>query len=144
MTEEQGALISAFPSFRASLSMATGALPNLHLGVVSTDLGTGVFSGSEGCTDHDGALQATARGACAPPSGNFISDVSDVNGGRLVNYSGTLDDTFACIAPLGTNGCGFPQPMAAVTRALANPANGGFLRANAHLAVIVLSDGDDC
>jgi hypothetical protein len=60
-----------------------------------------------------------------------------------------LQRDFTCIATLGTNGCGFEQPLAAMDKALtvhARPGgpNEGFLRGDAALAIVVLSDENDC
>jgi len=116
-------------------------LPNIHVGVVSTDMGDGPY---RGCTEtgDQGRLQNTARVAgCSPPTGAFISNVEGVT-----NYSGSLADTFACIAQLGTTGCGFEQPLESMQRALdgSNPSNAGFLRDDAMLAIVFITDEDDC
>jgi hypothetical protein len=50
-----------------------------------------------------------------------------------------------CTAGLGTSGWGFEQPLEAMYLALdGNPANQGFLREDAHLAVVIFADEDDC
>jgi len=147
MAEEQDKLVAAFDGFITELATrAGGTLPSLHIGVVSTDLGTPYsISGCSGSGD-DGVLQDTPRGACSGPSDRYIVDEPAAGGGRTVNYGGTLDDVFGCIAPLGTNGCGFEQPLEAMRRALGGgvPENAGFLRADAALMVVIVSDEDDC
>ncbi len=76
---------------------------------------------------------------------HFISNV-----GGQANYTGALPDVFSCIAQLGANGCGFEHQLASVARALgadgaAPPAeNAGFLRPNAELAIVLLTNEDDC
>ena len=68
----------------------------------------------------------------------------------MANYTGDLGDMLACIAPLGDGGCGFEHQLASVLRALGAdgapppPQNANFLRPDAYLQVIVLSDEDDC
>ena len=150
MEEEQTSLNANFQNFINVLEGIQGGLPNVHIGVVSTDVGAGPFNIS-GCTGSgdNGTMQSVARGpSCTAPSGAFISDVEDPAnpGSRITNYNGTLADTFACIAELGTSGCGFEQPLESMRRALngSNPTNSGFLRENAFLAVIIISDEDDC
>ncbi len=147
MAEEQASLAANFVRFINTLRSVDGGLPNLHIGVVSTDVGAGPYNIS-GCTgDGDnGALQSAPRAACSPPSDAYIRDVSNPSGGRTTNYSGTLEDTFSCIARLGIDGCGFEQPLESMRRALSgtNAQNTGFLRPNAALAVIIISDEDDC
>src|SRR5262249_17054929 len=57
-----------------------------------------------------------------------------------------LAATFACMASVGDKGCGFEQPLEAAYRALHDPPpeNAGFLRSEAILAVIYVTDEDDC
>ncbi len=78
---------------------------------------------------------------CSPPSDLYISNIDGA-----ANYPGTLDEAFSCIARLGKDGCGFEQPLEAMKRALdgSRPENAGFLRPSARLAVIIISDEDDC
>jgi hypothetical protein len=147
MREEQAALLAAFPGFMSLLTDSLG-LPNLHIAVVSTDMGAGPY-GIMGCTgDGDnGRMNNFPAGVCDAPSDTFIVDVLGEDGSsRTKNYPGELSDVFSCIAELGTSGCGFEQTFESMRRALdgTNPDNAGFLREDAALAVIVISDEDDC
>jgi hypothetical protein len=47
---------------------------------------------------------------------------------------------------LGTTGCGFEAPLESMKRALdgSRPENAGFIRPSADLAIVVLTDEDDC
>ncbi|MCB9561357.1 MAG: VWA domain-containing protein [Kofleriaceae bacterium] len=148
MEEEQQSLSTNFPQFINVLQTIEGGLPNVHIGVVSSDVGAGPYNISNCSGNGDnGQLQTQARVAgCTPPTGAYISDVSDGAGGRTTNYTGSLADVFSCIAELGTNGCGFEQHLESVRRALngSNAFNNGFLRPNAYLAVILIADEDDC
>ena len=145
MIDEQQALTLEFPILLSTLE-AGGQLPSLHIGVVSSNMGTGPYVVA-GCTEPDsGRLLATARVAgCAPPTGTFISDELDGTE-RVRNYTASLDETFTCIAALGNDGCGFEQHLAAMKAALdgTNPENEGFLREGAMLGVIIIADEDDC
>ncbi len=147
MAEEQASLASNFNRFINVLQNIEGGLPNVHIGVVSTDVGAGPFNIS-GCTGNgdNGTLQSAPRGACDAPTGAYISDIDDGTGTRVKNYTGDLADVFSCIARLGIDGCGFEQPFESLRRALndSNPTNSGFLRPNAFLAVIIITDEDDC
>ena len=57
---------------------------------------------------------------------------------------------FSCIAALGETGCGFEHQFAAILRALgadgqrAPAENQGFLRPDAYLAIVMLTNEDDC
>lgn len=155
MQDKQNNLAVNFPNFINVLNTLPGGLPNLHLGVVTTDMGT---KGSEdaspgpaigqigvgGCsgTGDSGNLQISN----APVSGTFISDIKETNNTRTRNYTGTLTDAFSLMARgIGAGGCGFEQPLAAMKAALNNnPANAGFLRPDAVLGVVFVTDEDDC
>jgi MYXO-CTERM domain-containing protein len=146
MQEEQAALVQNFPAFMTALENGMGGLPDIHIGVISSNAGAGQFN-LPGCASDDGALQAAARVAgCTPPQGAFISDEIGPGGVRVKNYTGSLADTFACIAPLGTAGCGFEQHLESTRLALngSNPGNAGFLRPDAYLAIVIVADEDDC
>ncbi len=148
MREEQASLAANFNRFINVLNNIEGGLPNVHIGVVSTDVGAGPF-GIMGCTGSgdNGVLQNAPSGACNTPTDLYISDVSNADGtSRVTNYTGDLAATFSCIAELGTGGCGFEQPLESMRRALngSNAQNNGFLRPTAFLAVIIITDEDDC
>ena len=60
--------------------------------------------------------------------------------------SNDIIGTFKCIAPIGDAGCGLESPLEAAKRALDGHStiNQGFLRQNSVLAVIFVTDEDDC
>jgi len=148
-TQDKQALFAAnFPKFVQAIDAFPTGRPNLHVGVVSTtvDIGVAGFGPCSGAPLDDGRLQNTLHGTMCPTlNGRFISDIAGPTG-RQVNYTGTLDQIFSCIAPLGTGGCGFEAPLEAMKRALdgTRPENAGFLRPSAYLAVVFLTDEDDC
>ncbi len=148
MADKQSHLAAKFPDFIDRLSSLPGGLPNVHIGIATSDMGAGPYS-LQSCErqngDH-GLLQNTPRvPGCTPPSGRYISDV-DSPTGRVKNYTGNLRDVFTCIARVGSDGCGFEQHFEGMKRALdeSNPENAGFVRQGAFLAVILLADEDDC
>lgn len=151
MGQEQAALAANFPRFIDVLDGIEGGRPNLHMAIVSSDVGTGQFPngtpGMGGCTsDGDNGVFQLGPGACPAlnDGARYISDVSDGNGGRITNYTGTLQDQFSCMAQLGTGGCGFEQHLESMRRSLMNTSeNSGFLRPSAYLAVITIQDEDD-
>jgi hypothetical protein len=151
MAEEQNALVANFPQFITTLEQIEGGLPNVHLGVVSSDMGTlGVPTGDPACSDPDnGNLlkgDPDLASQCTMVTSNYISDEDrNSDGVRETNYTGTLADAFTCTAKLGKNGCGFEQHLESMRAALNNnPVNDTFLRSSAYLAVIVIADEDDC
>ncbi|MBA3457478.1 MAG: hypothetical protein H0T42_30635 [Deltaproteobacteria bacterium] len=154
MTDKQTNLANNFPNFISVLQSVPGGLPNLHLGVVTTDMGV---KGSEDATFGD-PIGQVGNGGCAmlgdngalqtngaPVSGSYLVDIAQTNGTRLTNYTGSLATVFGTMARVGAGGCGFEQPLAAMRKALDNnPANAGFLRPDAVLGVVFLADEDDC
>lgn len=82
---------------------------------------------------------------CAGEPGTEL--VTDENGcPRCRNYTDTsLEDLFKCMAKVGTEGCQFEQPLEAMYKALDDhEANTGFVRENAYLTVVLVTDEDDC
>jgi hypothetical protein len=147
-SDKQTIFAQNFPKFVQALDAFPTGRPNLHVGVIDTtvDIGTSAYNGCPSPDPNDnGRFQNTPRGSCAAPGGYFITDVKTADGTRQVNYTGTLEDTFACIAQVGAGGCGFEAPLEAMKRALdgSRPENSGFLRDGAYLAVIFLTDEDD-
>jgi hypothetical protein len=141
-----------FPVLMQALKNQPGGMPNVHIGVISSDMGAG--DGSVASCDStggkNGIFQYTPRGSCTSsgllPGATYISDI-----GGVKNYSGNLEDVFTCIAALGEEGCGFEHQFAAVTRALgvdgfgsAPAENAGFLRPDALLAIVLITNEDDC
>ena len=149
MAEEQAWLTDGFGRLIEVLESIEGGLPNLHLGVVSTDLGASQYVSSCRGAGDDGLLQHAPTEGCALAPGflddAFIRNVATAAGSdREINYQGDLRAVFSCIARLGTGGCGFEQPLEAMRRALDGERNPGFLRPDATLGVVILSDEDDC
>ena len=148
MMPEQAALIaSAGEQLFGQLATDLGGPADLHLAIISPDVGTGIPS-VPGCpaTNYDGRFRIGTEGAVCPIDGTFIIDEDDGQGGRTVNYTGTLADAFGCAASLGFAGCGFEQPLEATRLALdgTHPENAGFLREDALLLVVFVTDEDDC
>ncbi len=155
MKDEQTSLVKNFRKFINELEKIDGGLPDVHIGVISTDLGKGDFH-CDGNGDN-GQLQTQSRPEPNAPACIGLSDTGesffkDINNGanpRTRNYDPekeSLADRFACVARLGIDGCNFEQPLEAIKRAL-DPAlntNPGFLIDDRHLAVIIVSDEDDC
>jgi hypothetical protein len=151
MRLSQTNLLNNFPTFMTTLQGAPQGLPNIHVAVVSSDMGAGdgSIAGCDATGGNQGIFQYTARGTCTNTNlqggATYISNVAG-----MANYSGNLADVFTCIAALGESGCGFEHQFASVLRALgadgnAPPAeNQGFLRPEAYLVVIFITNEDDC
>lgn len=149
--DKQERLAVAFPKMIDVLAQVDGGLPDLHIGVVTSDMGTSSSGtapappvgsvGAGGCagTGDDGALRFVPGMGAA-----YLSDVRGPGGTRVRNYDGELRDVFGELAHVGDTGCGFEQHLSAMKRALGNPLNAGFLRSTANLAVVIVADEDDC
>lgn len=140
ITDDQQALIDA------ARSQLFPQLPaDLHVGVVSTSITIpNSFGGAGGCDGialPDGKLIVgdwpSHRGC------SMVSDAFLATDGTVANFTGELGDAFACMAEIGHQGCGIEQPLEAMRLALTLPDNAGFLRDDAELLVVLLTDEDD-
>ncbi len=146
MKEEQDSLTANFANFINVLNAFPGGLPDVHIGVVTSDMGTANGGSAGGCSGYgDNGVMRTGG---VPFAGgvNFLRDIGDTAnpGMRIKNYTGPLVDAFRQMASVGTTGCGFEQHLAASVAALNSPANAGFLRDDAFLALVYIADEDDC
>jgi hypothetical protein len=178
MANEQRALGEQLP--RMAHALASGDLDgdgereftppsDVQLGVVSTDMGLPTVPDIDRCTGlGDDARLGLARAAasgCSPQQPPFIR----YEAGSTI--AGQVAADFSCLARLGTDGCGFEQPLEAALKALwpgaddrvrflgldgtsstlghGDGANAGFSRAEpaavpSLLVIVVVSDEDDC
>jgi len=166
MAPEQANLVANFPTFINILKTLPGGLPNVHIAVITSDMGAGVFGGGvEGCGHPDngnfiGQVRVATDPVCATarlnPGQHFIESL---NGGSQNNFTGDITDVFRCIAQVGTSGCGFEDHLESVRAALGDSAgdpargiaktpvlsnNAGFLRTDAYLAVILITNEEEC
>ena len=164
----QQKLVTAFPSILEPFKTnpATGQAMDLHVAVVSSSLGGGAWGNVNQCAngahpgDDGGTFQqgpgGARSGACASlNAGETYLATGDGSTGAA-NFTGSLGDAFACMALLGDTGCGFESQFRSVQTALTraalpkglapggDPDNGGFLRPEARLAVVMLTNEDDC
>jgi len=129
MAGEQASLRKEFP--RVIRVLTTGerfpgdpdafpAITNLHVGVVSTDMGVPGVSFDRCSADggDDGRLLNIAEGdGCSEMYPQFLSYVSDSLQGSTAAADRFANDV-GCIATLGTQGCGFEQQLEAPLKAL--------------------------
>src|SRR5262249_24570314 len=126
----QKKMVAQLPTFMNVLKGLPGGLPDLHIGVVSSSLGGGVFTDLQTCAaasaanpdtlaDRAGRFQhsAVTPPGCTGPSGNFITANAD---GSKNNFPAASDiaDVLGCIALLGDRGCGFEQQFRATQTAI--------------------------
>jgi hypothetical protein len=174
MSEEQESLTTALPAAIAALATGDlegdgirdfSAVGSLHVGVVTTDMGLGTVT-APGCGHgfgDDGILRAP-EGTCAGSGTSAIFDFES-----LRDLPATFASDVACVLATGTAGCGFEQQLEAPLKALSpaaatdwvrrdyvpptffggasghgDGANAGFLRTGSVLAIVVVTDDDDC
>jgi hypothetical protein len=160
MAPKQDKLKAQFPNLIAALKdPTTGALPDLHVAIITSDLGTGGAypNGSCGPNSNNGNSpygdQGKFRMINAPACG-----VTDPNaqflvyeGGKPMNFTGDINTVFACLASgVGTMGCGEEHQLQAFEFALVVKGIGNdeqqasFLRPQAYLGLVFVTDEDDC
>jgi len=166
MTAMQQKLLAQLPTFMQTLQALPMGLPSVHISVVSSDMGAYSDQGTAiGCSQmngDDGLFQILPRGTCATNNFKIATDtyITDNASGTESNF--TLADptglatVFQCFALLGSTGCGFEHQLASIDHALGsdnydamgNPqppaSNAGFVRDGAYLAIIMLTNEDDC
>ncbi len=158
MREEQANLALNFSSLIEVLTDPPDADDNgmvdyppvedLRVAVVTTDMGVGAnnvlgcdAAGDEGdlvTTAHDDAEECEGFELSPDPWIVFDGDNPE-----------TFAQQFSCLARLGTEGCGFEQQLdamlsALITRAGPDQPNEGFIRENSLIAIVFVTDEDDC
>ena len=151
MTDMQQKLLAQLPSFMNVLETLP-VPPNLHVAVVSSDMGAKSDKDLQSCTPlgNQGQFFSQPEGTCLATTltagDTFISDVDGVS-----NFTDPIASVFQCIGFLGATGCGFEHQLASIDRALGADGlgpvpstNAGFLRADAYLGIVMLTNEDDC
>jgi hypothetical protein len=155
MAPLQEKLRTHLPDFMNVLKSLPGGLPDLHVAVVSSSLGAGKFGDVPGCGPQSagnlsGSFQHSAACTQLMPGNSFLVSAKDGLGGRVENFTGgDLTAVLSCIANLGQSGCGFEHQFESTRLALqrsliAGDENAGFLRSDAYLGIVMLTDEDDC
>ena len=176
MAQEQAALREQFPHMIAALTSGdpgNGGAPfspvkNLHLGVVSTDMGLVGISDIDKCVGlgDDAVMQNEPRlQGCKASYPRFLTYAAGLNTPHEVA------NDFTCISMLGTDGCGFEQQLESGLKSLwpsqdhritflgdqnnfgmlghGDNENQGFLRSDPSqglsvVAVVLVTDEEDC
>jgi hypothetical protein len=153
MREEQAILVREFPRLLTELlsgdpRSGVPPVPSVHVGIVSTDMGSHEYRVPT--CDGDGDDGLLTNGSCAWSDPGPFMDIDRVDR--------ELDEV-ACTLRLGEGGCGYEQPLEAMLKALTptdspirffgetrghGDRHAGFLRPGAQLMVVVLANEDDC
>ncbi len=152
MAKLQNKLVTNFPVFMNVLKALPMGLPDVHVAVISSDTGPGGYDLPQyNCRfgGDRGRFQFQPRGNCTTALLNPGQTYLQASNNQTVkNYTGDIADAFTCIAALGEQGCGFEGQLKSVRWALdpknVPDGNQGFLRPDAYLAVILITNEDDC
>jgi hypothetical protein len=122
----------------ATLESTLGSTADYRVGVITTDLGTPFnLPNCGGCGD-DATLQSQPfLSSCLAPLTKYLENKKGVK-----SYTGSLANAFKCLSSVGTNGCGFEQPLESAAIFLTNPQS--FIRSDASLVLVILTNEDDC
>lgn len=147
-------MASQLDVLQSQLAGVDGQLPNLHVGVVTTDLGTrgrldAIAGPPVGNCSGDGDAGKLVAFDAGIPAGGFLEDLRGPDGTRVRNFASgnlTLEIGRLTNPEPGTanTGCEFEQPLEAMRRALEPSTNPGFIRPGAMLSVVFLTTEDDC
>jgi hypothetical protein len=146
MADKQNNLAANMPALIDALKAIPGGLASVHIGVVTSDLGAGptpIVGGCDRVGGDRGVLQIKP-GCGVDANSRFLSSLE---GGTWNNFQGDIAKVFACIATVGDRGCGYEHQLQALRVALSpelTPENAGFLRPEAYLGLVLLTDEDDC
>ena len=148
MSEEQSNLINNFPQFVRVLDdyrTDAGNPLDYRLGVTTTgrDITTVVSFNVPGIPFPPTEINETG------PNGELLQPSSCSMPRRWIESADPdVAGTFSCVANVGTNGSSVEQPLLMTQRALTDRVtdgtNAGFIRNDALLAVIMLTDENDC
>ncbi len=138
MGDDQQNLVNNFPNFIGGIQDTLENVDEYHVGVVTSD----VYAGNIPACRVLGGLVSKTEGnessnqLCGPyaEGGNYMTQLDD------------LASSFACAAQVGSDGDGAERPMNAMEAAVrgdhagADECNEGFLRDDALLVVVIISD----
>ncbi|HEY4186104.1 MAG TPA: hypothetical protein VGP07_13600 [Polyangia bacterium] len=164
MAPLQTKMAAQLPTFMDKLvDDTTKQLPDLHVAVISSSDGGGRWSNVNQCDDrvHPGDDRGkfqqgpggAGNGTCAGlHAGERYLKSGDGTATNPANYDGDIRSIFQCMALLGESGCGFESQFKSTLMALQkaqksvadDPDNGGFLRDDAVLAIVMVTNEDDC
>ncbi|MEX1369407.1 MAG: hypothetical protein AB1Z98_40140 [Nannocystaceae bacterium] len=142
MADEQANLVAAFPGFIAAMQQELAETDGYNIGVVTSD----VYIYDLECSPLSVGNLVYQTGGPDSSNGNCGPYTSGLN---FMTENDDLADKFACAGQVGTGGDGDERPMDAMIAALTPPlvdeggCNEGFLRDDALLVVVLITDEED-
>jgi hypothetical protein len=92
------------------------AVGSLHVGVVTSDMGVGTVVGVESCESSDDGILRSAGGTGPGCMATYPSAIFEFT--AIVDDLAMFSASVRCVASVGTDGCGFAQPLESVLKAL--------------------------
>ena len=146
-------------SFSSVFQSFPGGLSDLHIAVISSDMGTAGGTPAAGCSSLGDNAAFYTGGMFFTDGKAYLADGPEwgLPGQRLRNFQGSFTDALVNMLTLPPTTCRYAQPFRAISRALfplaGEPGSGGnqsgagttgFIRSDAQLVVVVISANDDC
>lgn len=134
MTDKQARLVSSIPGFAKAITSKLPAAKSVHVGVVSS---SEYYSGKSACLIRKTSGPSSTNAQCL------------TNTPFLDAKHPAFPQQFACVARVGAGGDDDETPMNSVLGALApennvpNGCNAGFVREDAMLILVLITDEDD-
>jgi hypothetical protein len=148
MKPKQDKMKAQFPKLIEALrDPRDQTLPDLRIAIVDSDLGAGNSTQCKSGGAYGDMGQFQMRGA-ADCHANADAKWLEYTKGQAINFTGDVSTVFGCLAGnVGVNGCGFEHQLAALEWAFYlgnNKSQLDFLRPEAYLGIVLLTDEDDC
>lgn len=140
MADNQRRLVESFDVFIAGVMRSEEALGSVHVGVVTTDVYV------------PGPPECRALGGLVTQTGGYNSSETQcgpyAEGHNYMTEQDDLYETFPCAAQVGTTGNTLEHPLEALTSAVTKmqgpgECNEGFIRDDALLVAVIVTDEDD-
>ena len=148
MKPKQDKMREQFPKLIEALrDREEKTLPDMRIAILDSDLGaalSGQCTNSELYGDRGVFQMRDAEGCGANADARWL----EFTKGQAVNFTGDVSQVFGCLASnVGVVGCGFEHQLGALIWAFYledNKQQLEFLRSDAYLGIVILTDEDDC
>jgi hypothetical protein len=123
-----------------------GTLPDLRVAILDSDVGSGRSDACGAGSQGDmGKFQMRDPVGCGA---NENARWLELTNGKPVNFTGEIDQVFGCLASnVGVDGCGYEHQLGVFQWAFyadVNSSQWDFIRPEAYLGIVILTDEDDC
>ena len=148
MKPKQDKMKEQFPKLIEALrDPLEGTLPDLRIAILDSDLGDALSGrcGTSATYGDRGTFQMRDATGCGA---NADARWLEYTKNQPINFTGELSGVFGCLASnLGVEGCGFEHQLGALEWAFyleENKSQWDFLRPEAYLGIVILTDEEDC